>query len=115
MNRPRVIVIETPRDMSGLDKAGEYGDLRYLHTPEEPRPPMFAVLEYSTSVLEKLNDLEYDPLQDFIVMSGPSVTNYIGLAAIVAHCKTIRVLLWNANTRSYIERMIGESPSEPAN
>lgn len=115
MNKPPMaILIEPSRKHNGVDKLERFGDVMYLFTEDERRPPIFAVEEYSTTLLKRLDVIGYAPTRDYLVMSGSSNANYILLSTLVAWFGNVKVLMWHSGVADYCERQIGKEPNEPA-
>lgn len=99
----RVIAIE-PCNFD-LTPAMVFGEVVFLFERTGERTSIWSE-DFSSCVLDKLEEINYDPDIDFIVVSGAIVTLSLAIAVIAADYGVIKLLLYHSAEAGYVSRKI---------
>lgn len=83
-----------------LASAEQFGELRYIFPPDEPKPRVW-VREYRQAIEQSLTDYEFDPAIDYILLIGQILPLAILVNILSTKYRTFKALAFNANTRTY--------------
>lgn len=82
--------------------AQEFGEIVYLSTRKlDPLNPAACASLFRT----RLEQIKFDPDNDFICLTGHQLTTALYLAVVTAIFPTVRLLMFDARTSSYCERV----------
>ena len=87
-------------------KLKEFGEITYLFTKEVGRRPLRDQM-LECQIINRLQQLQYDPTLDLIVMTGSQLTLLIFATTAVSGYGAIQTLVFDILTRSYNERSMG--------
>lgn len=105
---PRVFVLEPPRSTVDLSSTEKFGEVTFIFQPGDRRCSVFLGNEYGEIVLEKLREMNFDPIKgDSFCITGGMIPVSIAVAAIIVTYGGIRVLFWSAAECRYVERWVG--------
>ncbi len=110
MRRPIAVLLE-PTELS-VSKAERFGDLVYVfHTKKEL--PAVSSRNFAIKVLERLRELGFDPVEDYVVLTGKILPMTALVALLVAEHGGIKALYFNGHDtkRDYEEVLLGGSLS----
>ncbi len=105
MNSPRVFfVVESLRfDTSSAEKLGEkvfiFGERTNMDIFTDPN-------RFLKVAMVSLHRENYDPKKDYIALTGPAMLLALFLGQILFQYRTIKVLLFDARTGTYIPHML---------
>ena len=96
--------LRKPFDLSDVERFGELVNIA------SKLPSPFRVYEFRESLDKALDEANYDPYEDFILLIGRS----FNLCAAIGHLAYIsgfdlpgvKVLVWSATEEHYVERLI---------
>jgi hypothetical protein len=91
---------QTTHDISALRG---YGEVEYIFAPGEARPSVWQ-LEFSALLAEKLEDIGFDPANDFIAFTGRLIPMMMLSSAVHRQYGSFFALLFDAGTQTYVER-----------
>lgn len=100
----RVFVIEPPT--VNIEPAEAWGEVIVLFPEGSGMNPLDANV-YAGRVIEKLEEEEFSPKNDMLLIVGPLIALTVCAGAIVSRFKTIRGLLYNPVKNEYVLRTIG--------
>lgn len=109
--RPRCFLIEPVK--LDIRDARTYGEIVLLFNENDRRPSIFSTESFLKAVQRRLEEENYDPLIDYILIAGPMVTVVVTAAEMAAAYGRIKVLMFNSNENQYIERSIGQNIYAP--
>lgn len=101
----RVFIIEPPS--VNVEKAERYGKLIVLLN----EPPRISALNsdyYAGVVIEKLEEYEFNPKEDYVCIVGSSSSLVVSIAALITRYSSIMCLLFNASRSDYVLRTLGK-------
>lgn len=87
-----------------LDAAKSYGEVVYLLRTESASP--FQTDSLIGEFIEKLRADRFDPVRDFVAITGPQIFCSLLLAVVVQVYRRVRVLLFHASSSRYVERIL---------
>jgi hypothetical protein len=98
---PRVFLAETNRkfDMSAVHRHGT------LTVVSKQTLTPFSPLEAAKAIAEGLKKENFNPTNDFLCLTGNSVIVSILLAVASSKFRDIKILMFDAKSSSYVERM----------
>jgi len=89
-------------------QAEAYGSITYVFDKGETRVSIWDVM-FTDSVLDALDAKGFNPVRDYIVVTGNMVTLTLAITAMVSTYGSIRALLYSATERAYVLRLLGET------
>lgn len=89
-------------------KASEYGDVRYVFPADYSRPSIWNSAAFGTTLVRRLERLDYRPDRDYLVLSGSTLTLNVAIAAISQHWGPFNALAFNSRTARYEPIRLGE-------
>ena len=92
-----------PNHRYDLTAAASFGDIQYLMV-RKPLNPL-NVQETMERLVYSLKDNKFDPANDYICLTGQSLTVALLLAVASQSYSTFKVLMYDARTSSYVERV----------
>jgi len=102
----KVFIIERPYrdvDISGLN---EYGEIVEIFKDYHEAPSPFEPSQYVNAIREKLIAHDFDNTTDRIAIVGKILATSLLLAAIGSHYESVRMLLYDAHSSAYVERVL---------
>ena len=95
-----IVLSETDKDLSSAES---YGNLWFIFD----RPPSpFRVDDLVSGVLQRLSEIDYDPEEDFIVLTGPPDRLATLMGTICSHYDgPFKILIFDATTHKYSLRI----------
>jgi hypothetical protein len=100
----RVFLLEPPT--VNIEKAHRFGDIIILMA-DIPRVSALDSDTYAGTVIEKLEEEEYNPKEDFFCLVGAMSSISVSIAAMVTRWKSVKCLLFNAGRGEYVVRTLG--------
>jgi hypothetical protein len=98
---PRVVMV-APHKKYNVTEAKVFGELTYL-LPER-RVSVFQPEELIETLLKRLEEIEFDPTNDYIILTGGQYL-VIALCSIAAHnFKRYQALMFDAGNSRYVSR-----------
>jgi hypothetical protein len=94
-------------DRFDASAAEEFGELVALIPPPVPNP--FRVERVEALARDGARAARFDPKLDCLVITGPVAQVAIVVSALVREYGSLRVLIFHARQRVYVERVIGAS------
>lgn len=105
----RVFFVEEPRAAFDVSSASHFGrPVVVFPRAYRDKPPVFAAREFGRELVARLRRLEYDPAVEYVCIQGSLCCVGVSVAAIVSAFGSIRALLYDRSTESYVERLIGD-------
>lgn len=101
---PKVFIIESLRRSVDISKANIFGDITYIFPKDTRRCGVFRHIEFGQTVLNRLDELEFDCYQDSICIVGTMVSMSISLVAIAQAYEEFNVLLFNSSDDMYVQK-----------
>lgn len=98
----RVFMVEPTRVDSSA--ARDYGEVVYIFDADTRRCSAFRTANFGVAVLERLQDMQYDPLVDCVCLSGSLLAVGTALAVIAQVHSKFNVLLFNSVDGKYVLR-----------
>lgn len=106
---PRVFFIEEPRAAFDVSSASQFGQpVVVFPRAYRDKPPVFAAREFGRELVTRLRWLKFDSTTEYICIQGSLCCVGVSVAAIVSAYGSIRALLYDRSTESYVERLIGD-------
>lgn len=105
---PRVFLVKEPHDRIDLTTAADFGELRFIFTPDVRRVSVFDVVRFAQHALDRLDAEDFDPNVDAYCMCGKLVEVAMLFGAMIARYGLVRVLIWNASECRYMLRTMNE-------
>lgn len=106
MTTRRVFVMDHDpgRDVSDAER---FGEVLYLYQHKERRPSVFshALLK---DVFSRMEEAEYDPDIDFVVVTGNMAMVTLVVTSLVARDGTVNLLLFDSAQEEYVQRTVCE-------
>lgn len=97
------VIVPEASTRYNTDPAREYGELAYLTDRRvDPMNPEGVVSLFRS----RLMDLHFDPEEDFICLTGHQLVTALFLAVAVSDYGAVRVLMFDARTSKYRERVL---------
>lgn len=96
---PSVIFLEKPA--VALANAWSFGEVKVLYPTNKQRPSFFDPV-YALDLLERLEEIEYNPEIDYIAVTGSIAQIVISTLHLMVHCGTINLLVFNAARQCYV-------------
>lgn len=105
MSKPRAFVLEESKYDSS--SAEDFARVTYVYGPGEIRPSIFDPTLHG-AVWDKLESYNYDPIQDYLVLTGDMipVSILLSVAMRIARTHGVKVLVWHASDRIYKELVL---------
>lgn len=103
--RSRVFAL-VPTSKLDVSTAHAFGDLRYLYTATNPLPPVLSPT-FGLDTLTALEDNDYDPDRDYILLAGPYAAMFQWIAAIISEHEWCQSLIFDSTKNAYVERTLG--------
>ena len=102
MTDRRVFMIDSDPKHDVSD-ARRFGSLQTLWGRHEPRPSVFshAFVKETTS---RMDELEYDPEVDYIVVTGNVVMNTVLITSLAMRDDTVNLLLYDSAMEEYVHK-----------
>lgn len=101
---PKVFIIEPVRQHIDVSKAQKFGDIIYVFEINDRRCSAFQIIHFGRTVLQRLEQLEFDPKLDFVCIVGAMLTVTIAIIAIAQRYDVFNVLLFNSVDDAYVEK-----------
>jgi len=90
-----------------LKNAEDYGELLYVFSPNSQRCSIWD-REFGECVIDRLEENDYDPREDYLLVAGKIVSLSIVVASVAAAYGEIALLLFSSNLQRYVPRTIGD-------
>jgi hypothetical protein len=103
-NKKRVFVVQNAGHFN-VDPAKKFGDVIFLIDEDEHVYP-FDTEKLVQRFSDLLDEHDYDPELDFIAFTGPHILVALFFGIVMAYYENPKVLLYDAKTSSYNERII---------
>jgi hypothetical protein len=100
----RVLILEPT--IQDVGPASEHGEPVMLFSHQRAHPPVFSP-GFHHAVMRRLEELEYDPESDLVVLTGATVAVAVLVAAIASSRGHLRVLVWDVKAGRYVEMSLG--------
>ena len=100
--KSRVFIIEPPRQNIDTSKAKQYGDIVYIFGHDDRRCSVWSHVSFGQTVLQRLEELNFDVEKDFVCIVGAMVTVLIAIVAVAQCYEKFSVLLFNRVDGSYV-------------
>lgn len=102
----RVFIAEPVSDRYDIRGAKEHGHIVYLYEPnfeagDSARVNAFDVTQNVRHFMKRLDELKYDPDQDFICMTGHNMVTAALLTAASMDYEEVRLLAFNSANKNY--------------
>lgn len=101
----KVFIIEPPRQNIDTSKAKEYGDIIYVFDHDDRRCSVWSHASFGQTVLQRLEELGFDPEKDSICVVGAMITVLIAVVAIAQRYEKFNVLLFNSIDDKYVQKL----------
>lgn len=101
----RVFVLEPTDQPTHL--AQRFGNLTYVFEEFEERSSIWDTEQLTKEILQQLREDSFDPMKDYVVVTGKNVPLAVYLAAVAAEYGAFQALLYDAKDRQYCERVLG--------
>lgn len=108
-NMSRVFQVETSRRPLDVSSANVYGEIITVFDAAAKNkrswPNVFLVEEFSRVFLERLEECAFNADDDYLLVTGTTLSVSLGFASLVAKYHKARLLVFNANTSEYVEKV----------
>lgn len=88
-----------------LGSAKEFGEVLCLMLNRKIISPFRTEL-FLNEIKLKLTEFQYDPLKDYIVLTGGTIATALFVGCVASMHRTFKVLMFDAGSSSYVERTI---------
>lgn len=102
----KVFLPERPNRELDLRKAQAYGELSYFFDQNERRAGIFQTERFCADLAGSFSRKGFRPKQDYLCLAGSLIVVSMTLALLVALYGEVKVLLYNAESEEYIDRVI---------
>lgn len=104
----KVFILESPKRVALKDEdLSPYGEAVLVFKDDEAnRPSVFDPNKFSACTLGRLQELGYNPEDDFLVVLGSMIGVSLLIAAALNKYGSIRILLFSAITGAYVPRVL---------
>lgn len=107
MNKiPRVVCVE-PHSLINENNLGRFGEVVYLFDDMNIRPSIWTE-KYEDATLSRLDEIDYNPAKDFIVITAHMVPLIKVVAVICSEWGYLRGLFFHAKRDTYTIMRVGE-------
>ena len=93
-----------------VERAAVHGVLTYLWSGSDRRSSIWSPA-FGEELTARLADVEFNHDEDMLVVAGDTVPIVIAVAKIVAMYGHVKVLFWDASSREYRPRVVGDEYS----
>ena len=101
--RPRVF-LPVLSSRFNLEAARPFGEVVYLLKTDDRSPFQTDALIHE--FLDRLRADHFDPVSDFIAITGPQIFTALLLTAVVETYRKVRALIFHAASSRYVERVL---------
>jgi len=70
------------------------------------RPSMWDTEEFREEILKRLEQWDYDPEKDYLLIAGHTIPIVIFIATVVAEWENVQVLFWSSGYEKYVVRKL---------
>lgn len=115
MNTGRVFMLEQSQNVD-VKPAFEYGPIIPLFKStngqnsnvkrKTDRPSMWDTDEFKKEILKRLEQYNYDPERDYLLIAGHFIPIVIFIATVVAEWENVQVLFWSTGYEKYVIRKL---------
>lgn len=102
--KPRVFVIEHPRNQIDVSKAEEYGDIVFVFDNKDRRCTAWLHVEYGRMILRILKAYSFDPKIDFVCIAGTMLVMTIYIIVVAQYYDEFTVLLFDSRDDKYLQK-----------
>lgn len=99
----RRVLMVAPHKKYDVSGAERFGEIEYVL--DGWRGSAFQPEELIECILSRLEELQYDPLRDYLLLTGGQYLIVTLCAAVASKHKRYLALMFNASTEKYVERI----------
>lgn len=103
---PRVFLLEKMKKEVDLSTAEQYGTICYVFREGDRRCSLFDSERFQSMVVDKLQDLEFDPSNDHVCLAGSVVALVLFTTALSRIHPKFSVLLFSSSMNAYVSRVL---------
>ena len=109
---PKVFVLApSEKDVS---KASMYGQIVFVFRPDERRPSVWDA-EFALSALDRLEQEQYDPTNDYLLLVGNFIAIIAFVAAVAEQYYSPKALAFDMTRQTYVPIVLGVEYLTPNN
>ena len=108
-NKCKVFLFEPTKSNIDLSTALTFGEIEYVFSPGERRCSVFNSAAYCKSVIDKLDQLEFDKDNDYVCAVGSIISVTTAIIAISQVYPNFNLLLFNSLESAYVARQFNRS------
>lgn len=111
MSKSRVLILEKTSDKVDVTPAAEYGELVYVldrTTRGAQRTSVFDTSRYEEMLLKRLDELRYDPDEDYVCLAGKVICVSVLCALLAREYGAFKALMFDAHESRYVNRVMGK-------
>lgn len=101
----RVFFLEKPRQ--NVEEAKEFGAIDFIFPRDAEHASIWKGEEFTADILQRLDELRFDPDADYIAVTGNMVPLTTLIAAVAATWGQFRVLCWDWISKDYVAVTVG--------
>jgi hypothetical protein len=102
----RVFVIERPKPGLDISKAAEYGEIVHIFHEGDGRCSVFDSDKFCQRIIERLQELRFDPDRDSICVVGSMILVVLLVVAAQAEWCHTTFLFYSASESRYVKRRL---------